>query len=115
VKLVEYKSIPNNRYSKLSVLEPCSNETGIDSFRSTKWIGRNGVEKPGARDRFFHKTTGTWKAIMLGFDRDEYNEKIEKIELDINRISSLVGDIIELDAPRRERNRSANTRFWSLI
>ena len=38
-----------------------------------------------------------------------------EIERDINRIGSLVGDVIELEAPRRERNRSTNTRFWSSI
>lgn len=52
---------------------------------------------------------------MLGFDRDEYTADINQIEQDVSRIATLVGDVVELEAPRWERNRRANTKFWSSI
>lgn len=90
----------------------CATET---DWPQPKWMSRNQVVKPRVRDKFFQKTTGTWKAIMLGFDRDEHNAAIVEIRSDIAAIGSVVGDAIELEAPRRERNQSANTKFWSSI
>lgn len=52
---------------------------------------------------------------MLGFGRGEYAAAILDIQNDVEKISSLVGDTMELAAPRRERSRRVNTKFWSSI
>lgn len=83
-----------------------------------KWMSARHTGKENAFDKFFGKTSAarkTLKAIMLGFDRGEYTMAIMDIRNDVEKISSLVGDAMELAAPRRERTRSVNSKFWASI
>jgi hypothetical protein len=75
-------------------------------------------ERANALDKFLGKTITsrkTFKAIMLGFDGGEYAVALMDIRNDVKKISSLVGDAMELAALRRERSRRVNTKFWSSI
>jgi len=85
------------------------------NLQKPKWIRGSKSVRMGAKRRLLQRTSDTWRAIKVGFDRDEYAAAITEIKGDIGAIGSVVGDAIELEAPRRERDRSANTKFWSLI
>jgi hypothetical protein len=85
------------------------------NLQKPKWMRGSKSVKLGTKRRLLQRTSDTWRAIKVGFDRDEYAAAITEIKGDIGAIGSVVGDAIELEAPRRERDRSANTRFWSLI
>jgi len=74
--------------------------------------------KTTALDKFLGKANSArkvLKAIILGFDRGDYAAAMTDIRSDIEKISSLAGDAMELAAPRRERSRRVNTKFWSSI
>jgi hypothetical protein len=82
------------------------------------WMSASHPERANALDKFLGKTSTsrkTFKAIVLGFDGGEYAVALMDIRNDVKKISSLVGDAMELAALRRERSRRVNTKFWSSI
>ncbi|PVH87162.1 hypothetical protein DL98DRAFT_525894 [Cadophora sp. DSE1049] len=99
-------------------LDAFSKKLQLDDNFLPRWMKGSNTRKSNAFTKFLRKThtaRRTFEAIMLGLQSGDYGLAIADIRSDVEKIGSLVGDAMELAAPRRERGRRLNTKFWSSI
>ncbi|KAK0104471.1 hypothetical protein ONS95_004760 [Cadophora gregata] len=100
-------------------LDNFSKKVQLDDDFLPRWMkGSAHTGKPSAFTKVLGKTRSarrTFEAIMLGLQSGDYALAIADIRSDVEKIGSLVGDAMVLAAPRQERSRRLNTKFWSSI